>query len=119
MPRAARSPPGRLAYQVRNRSVGRRHLFGKDADFEAFPRVRIEAHQRHPIRILSDGVLPHHGHFAVGPEADGPVTAFFPWLAHTHALRWRVAHRTVGSGPLDQGRFPSVPVPSDDPRWTV
>ncbi|MGO8903837.1 MAG: hypothetical protein ACLQU5_36680 [Isosphaeraceae bacterium] len=36
-----------------NRSVGKRHLFGKDADFEAFQRVMIEAHQRHPIRILS------------------------------------------------------------------
>jgi len=44
-------------YHVLNRSVGRMHLFGKNADFEAFQRVMIEAHQRHPIRILSYCVM--------------------------------------------------------------
>jgi hypothetical protein len=29
------------------------HFFGKNADFEAFQRVMIEAHQRHPTRTLS------------------------------------------------------------------
>ena len=70
-----------------NRSVGKRHLFGNDTDFEAFQRVLIEAHQRHPIRILSYCVLSNHWHFAVWPDADGQVTAFFRWLAHTHAMR--------------------------------
>jgi hypothetical protein len=30
-------------------------MFRKDADFEAFERVMIEAHERHPIRIFSCG----------------------------------------------------------------
>ncbi|MGC1719997.1 MAG: hypothetical protein WA746_13495 [Isosphaeraceae bacterium] len=30
------------------RSVGKMHLFGKDADFEAFQRVMIEAHGTSP-----------------------------------------------------------------------
>ena len=107
MPRAARNAPGGLVYHVLNRSVGRMHLFGKDADFEAFQRVLIEAHQRHPIRVLSYCVLSNHWHFVVWPDADGQVTAFFRWWAHTHAMRWRVAPRTVGYGPLDQGRFKS------------
>ena len=121
MPRAARKAPGGQVYHVLNRSVGKRHLFGKDADFEAFQRVMIEAHQRHPIRILSYCVLSNHWHFAVWPDADGQVTAFFRWLAHTHAMRWRVAHRTVGYGHLDQGRFrfKSFPVPSDEHLLTV
>ena len=89
MPRAARNAPGGQVYHVLNRSVGKMHLFGKDADFEAFQRVMIEAHQRHPIRILSYCVLSNHWHFAVWPHADGQVTAFFHWLAHTHAMRWR------------------------------
>ena len=79
----------------------------------------IEAHQRHPIRILSYCVLSNHWHFVVWPEADGQVTAFFRWLAHTHAMRWRVAHRTVGYGPLYQGRFKSFPVQSDEHLLTV
>ena len=77
MPRAARKAPGGQVYHVLNRSVGKRHLFGKEADFEAFQRVMIEAHQRHPIRILSYCVLSNHWHFAVWPDADGQVTAFF------------------------------------------
>ena len=102
-----------------NRSVGKMHLFGKDADFEAFQRVLIEAHQRHPIRILSYCVLSNHWHFAVWPDAGGQVTAFFRWLAHTHAMGWRVAHRTVGYGRLYQGRFKSFPVQSDEHLLTV
>ncbi len=119
MPRAARKAPGGQVYHVLNRSVGKMHLFGKDADFEAFQRVMIEAHQRHPIRILSYCVLSNHWHFAVWPDADGQVTAFFRWVAHTHALRWRVAHRTVGYGHLYQGRFQSFPVQSDEHLLTV
>ena len=34
-------------------------------------------------------------------------------------MRWRVAHRTVGYGYLDQGRFRSFPVPSDEHLLTV
>ena len=92
-------------YHVLTRSVGKMHLFGKDADFEAFQRVMIEATS--------------HWHFAVWPDADGQVTAFFRWLAHTHAMRWRVAHRTVGYGHLYQGRFKSFPVQSDEHLLTV
>jgi putative transposase len=95
------------------------HLLGTDADFDAFQRVMIEAHQRHPIRILSYCVVSNHGHFAVWPEADGQVTALFRWLAHTHAMRWRVAHRSVGHGHPYQGRFKSFPVQSDDHLLTV
>ena len=109
MPRAARNAPGGQVYHVLNRSVGRMHLFGTEDDFAAFQRVVVEAHRRHPIRVLSYCVLSNHWHFVVWPEEDGQVTAFFRWLAHTHAMRWRVAHRTVGYGPLYQGRFKTTP----------
>jgi putative transposase len=78
------------------------HLLSKDADLAAFERVMIEAYQRHPVRILSYCVLSNHWHFVVWPEEDGRLTAFFRWLTHTHAMRWRVAHRT---GLWDTGRF--------------
>jgi putative transposase len=95
------------------------HLLSKDADLAAFDRVMIEAYQRHPVRILSYCVLSNHWHFVVWPEEDGRLTAFFRWLTHTHAMRWRVAHRTVGYGPLYQGRFKSFPVQSDAHLLTV
>jgi len=104
MPRAARKAPGGQVYHVLNRSVGKMHLFGEDADFGAFQRVRIEAHQRRPIRILSycvlsnkrpgDGLLPLAGTHAcdalegrapdrrVRSSASGTVQEL-PWRAET------------------------------------
>jgi putative transposase len=94
-------------------------LFRRDADFEAFERILHEAHERHPIRILSYCVMPSHWHFVVWPEEDGQVTQFFRWLAHTHAMRWRVSHHTVGYGHLYQGRFKSFPVERDQHFLTL
>ena len=119
MPRSARRAPGGQIYHVLNRSVGKIHLFGQDADFEAFQRVMVEAHRRHPIRVLPYGVLSDRWRFVVWPRADCEVTDFFRWLAHARAMRWRVAHRTVGYGHLYQGRFKSFPVQSDEHVLTV
>ncbi len=49
----------------------------------------------------------------VEPKREGDVTAFFKWLTNTHAVRWRVAHRTIGYGAIYQGRFRSFPVQPD------
>ena len=38
-------------------------MFRKEADFEAFERVMVLAHERQPIRILSYCVLSNHWHF--------------------------------------------------------
>jgi putative transposase len=113
MARHARVAPGGLIYHVLNRSAGRIRLFRKDADFEAFERIMAEAQALHPIRILSWCIMPNHWHFVVRPRRDGEVTAFFRWLAHTHAMRWRVSRRTVGYGHLYQGRFKCFPVQDD------
>jgi putative transposase len=49
-------------------------------------------------------------HVIVWPREDGQLSASFRRLAHTHAMRWRVSHRTVGYGHLYQGRFKSFAV---------
>ena len=89
-------------------------MMRKEADFEEFERVMVEVHQRQPIRILSYCVLSNHWHFVVWAEQEGQLTDFFRRVAHMHAMRWRVSHRTVGYGHLYQGRFKSFPVQSDD-----
>ncbi len=119
MPRTARRAPGGQVYHVLNRAVGRIRLFRTDEDFEAFRRVMVEAYRRHPLRILAYCILSNHWHFVVWPKADGQVTDYFRWLAHTHAMRWRVAQRTVGYGHLYQGRFKSFPVQRDEHLLTV
>jgi putative transposase len=119
MPRIARIAPGGHIYHVLNRSVGRMHLFRRDADFEAFERILLQAHERHSLRILSYCLMSNHWHLVVWTQQDGQLTAFFRWLTHTHAMRWRVAHHTVGYGHLYQGRFKSFPIQRDDHLRTV
>jgi putative transposase len=47
----------------------------------------VEAHRRHHLRTLAYCILSNHWHFVVWPIADGQVTDYFRWLAHTHAMR--------------------------------
>ncbi len=94
-------------------------MFRRDGDFEALARVLAQAHERHPLRILSYCVMPSHWHFVVWPQRDGELSQFFRWLTHTHAMRWRVSHNTVGYGHLYQGRFKSFPVEEDEHLLTL
>jgi putative transposase len=119
MPRLARSAPGGLVYHVLNRSAGRVKLFRTDKDFLAFQDLLLEAHERLPIPLLAWCVMGTHWHFVARPREDGELTAFFRWLTHTHAMRWRVAHHSVGHGPVYQGRFKSFPVQADPHLLTL
>ena len=119
MPRGARVAPGGLVYHVLNRSVAGLSLFRKEKDYEAFERIMIEAHALHPTRVLAWCVMRNHWHFVVWPREEGEITAHFRWLAHTHAMRWHVAHNTVGRGHLYQGRFKCFPVEDDEHLLTA
>lgn len=106
-------------YHVLNRAVARLPLFRKPEDYAAFERIMVEAHERHLTRILAWCLMRNHWHFVIWPRKDGELTAFVRWLAHTHAMRWHVAHGTVGRGHLYQGRFKSFPVQTDEHFLTV
>jgi len=108
-----------LVYHVLNGAAGRMKLFRHDSDFAAFERTMQQAHERFPLRILSYCIMSNHWHFVVWPKEDGDLTAFFRWLANTHAVRWRVSHRRVGSGHLYQGRFKSFPIERGEHLQTV
>jgi putative transposase len=108
-----------MVYHVLNRSAGKTKLFRTDADYTAFLKVMAEAYEREPTRILSFCLLSTHWHFVVWPRKDGELTAFFRRLTHIHAMRWRVAHHTVGYGHLYQGRFKSFVIQKDEHLRTV
>jgi putative transposase len=111
--------PGGLVYHVLNRTVAGLPLFRKEGDYAAFERIMMEAHERHALRILAWCLMRNHWHFVVWPREEGEVTAYFRWLAHTHAMRWHVAHNTVGGGHLYQGRFKCFPIQQDEHFFTV
>jgi putative transposase len=71
-------------------------IFGLDGDFEAFERVMAEALRREPVTVLSSCVTPNQWHVLVRPGRDGPRTAYFRRLTHTHTTRRRVARRGAG-----------------------
>lgn len=113
MARKARNTPAGHVYHVLNRSAGRIALFRRDADYAAFERIIIQARARVDLPILAWCLMKNHWHFVVRPERNNQVTDFFRWLAHTHAMRWRVARDTVGWGHLYQGRFKAFAVQND------
>ncbi len=110
MPRRPRHGPAGFVYHVLNRSAGRIALFRREQDFAAMERVLLAAKTRVDLPLLAWCFMKNHWHFVVQPKTDTQVTDFFRWLAHTHAMRWRVARATVGWGHLYQGRFKSFPV---------
>ncbi|MEN6405886.1 MAG: transposase [Thermoguttaceae bacterium] len=97
-----------------NQAVGRMRLFGRQRDFEAFEEIIGQAKSRVPMRVLAWCVMPAHWHFVLWPRGNGDLSEFMRWLTVTHTQRWRAAHRTVGTGPLYQGRFKSFPIQKDD-----
>ena len=120
MPQRARQAPGGLVYHVLNRAVGRMRVFSKAADYLAFQRVLLEAHERLPVRLLGYCLMPNHWHLVLWPRADGDLSRFMHRLTMTHTQRWRHHRGLVGLGPLYQGRFKSFPVadgraPADGP----
>jgi putative transposase len=119
MPRSQRASQGELIYHVLNRANAGLSLFEKDQDFAAFEKVLVQAHERVSMRTIAYCVMPNHWHFVLWPYRDGDLSEFVRWLTVTHTQRWHVAHDTVGTGHLYQGRFKSFPVESDEHLLTV
>jgi len=114
MPRGARYTPGGLVFHVLNRSVGRRTLFDKDADYLAFERVIEETLRTRPMRICAYCLMPNHWHFILWPRNDGDLAAFMQQLTNTHVKRWKEHRQEIGYGHLYQGRYKCFPIQGDD-----
>ena len=119
MPRTGRIAPGGIVYHVLNRANGRRDLFRKDADFDAFLELLAEAAAREPMRILGFCLMSNHWHLVLWPRQDGDLSRFMRWLSNTHVRRYHQHYHTYGQGHVYQGRFKSFPVKDDLHLLTV
>jgi putative transposase len=108
MPRGARDSLGGYCYHVRNRGNGRRTVFRKDGDFQAFVQLLAEAGERVPVRLLAFCLLPNHFHHLLGPHRDGELSAYMMWLLTAHVRRYHRHYHS--SGHVWQGRFRSFPI---------
>ncbi len=70
--------------------------FAAMKDYAAFEQVMLDAFERVPLRIIGWCLLQNHWHFLVWPHTDDEVTAYFRAVAHTHAMRRGVTHRSAG-----------------------
>jgi len=120
MGRPLRNSLGGYVYHVLNRGNGRRKIFYKDRDYDAFERILDEALEHVPgMRLLAYVLMPNHWHLVLWPRAGGELSDFGHWLTLTHTQRWHAHHHDVGSGHLYQGRFKSFPVEVDDHFLTL
>ena len=77
MPRTARFAPGGMVFHVLNRGVGRRKLFTKDRDFDAFEEIVEETLEKRSMRVCGYCLLPNHFHFLIRIKAQEELVAFF------------------------------------------
>ena len=100
---------GGYVYHVLNRAVGRATLFTKDGDFAAFEKVKREALDWQPTRLITYCLMPNHWHFVLWPRNDGELSEFMRWLTVTHTQHWHAHHGTSGTGPLYQRPIQGIP----------
>ncbi len=113
MPRQPRIDFGDHVYHVINRANARVKIFETDKDYLLFEELLEEAKELIDMRILSYCIMPNHWHLVLYPIKDGDLAQFMKWLTTTHTRKWHVAHKTIGSGHLYQGRYKSFLVQED------
>src|SRR5688572_8249047 len=119
MPRRRRDSTAGYVYHVLNRAAGRRTIFERTEDYDAFVALLEQARNRVAMRILTYCVMPNHWHLVLWPDSDGAMPDFMHWLTVTHTQRWNAFHGTTGAGPVYQGRYKSFPIQEDEHFFSV
>jgi putative transposase len=63
--------------------------------------------------------MANHWHLLLWPEHEGELARFMQRLAITHVRRWHQRRGYARLGRIDQRRYQSFPVESDEPFWVV
>jgi putative transposase len=116
MGRVRRVDVGGMVYRVLNRANVRSVLFKKEAHYEDFLALVAEGAEVVPMRLLAYCLMPNHGHMVLYPRADGDLSKFLQKITLTHTQRDHAKTRTVGYGPIYQGRYKSFPVQNEASR---
>jgi putative transposase len=119
MPRSLRTIEAGGIYHVINRGNGKRRIFRKDEDYQAFLKVLAGGLKRHPVELLAFCVLSNHWHLLLWPKTDAALPKLLAWITVTHARRYHQHYKTPGSGHVYQGRYKSFPVQDDEHFLTV
>jgi len=110
MPRTARSRLAAPYFHVVNRGVRRTPIFTRPVDYRAFLTVLQEGLQKHEVSLVAYCLMSNHWHLVVEPAGTLALARFMQWVTATHAIRWHHHRKTVGQGPLYQGRYFASPL---------
>ncbi|MBS0211337.1 MAG: transposase [Planctomycetes bacterium] len=113
MPRPHRADEAGGLYHALNRANGRRRIFRKDADYDAFERVLAAGLQRYAVELYAYQLMPNHWHLVLRAGRNGEMSRFMRWITATHTMRHHAHYHTAGQGHLYQGRFKSFPIQDD------
>jgi len=119
MARVPRVDVGGEIYHCLNRSVGRQQIFNDAEDYKLFESILEEVNEITPVGILAYTLMPNHFHLVLQPKDDGDLSDFMKRLTVTHTQRHRVKTKTVGEGPVYQGRYKSFLIQEDVHLLTV
>jgi len=119
MPRVARVDIANYPYHIINRTVMRLRIFDTDKDYDRFEKIIEGAVENVDMKIIAYAIMPNHWHFLLYPEKDGNLGLFMHKLTNTHARQVRSLTKTIGTGPLYQGRYKSFIIQKDEHFLTV
>jgi putative transposase len=119
MPRLARVDVANNIYHVINRSTGRLQIFNKASDYQDFTDLLLEAKDITDMRILAYTIMPNHWHLVLYPRMDGDLGTFMHRLTNAHTRQVHTKTKTIGYGPLYQGRYKSFLVDTDEYYLTL
>lgn len=71
------------------------------------------------MRVLAFVVMPNHWHLLLYPKHDGDLGEFMHHLTNAHTRKVHTETKTIGTGPLYQGRYKSFIIEEDTHLLTV
>ena len=119
MARVPRIDVGGEIYHCLNRSVGRQQIFKDASDYKLFEDILEEVSDMTSVDVLAYTIMPNHFHLVLRPAEDGDLSDFMKRLTVTHTQRYRVKTKTIGTGPVYQGRYKSFLIQEDIHLLTV
>jgi putative transposase len=89
-------------------------IFRKLEDDEAFETILAEQLNLHACRLLACQLLPINWFLVHYPTEVGGMSNFLRWVSLTERMRLQAQYQTGGQGHIDQRRFKSSPIESDE-----
>lgn len=113
MPRVARVDIADYPYHIINRAVMRFRIFNTNKDYDIFEKIIEDATEDVGMSILSYTIMPNHWHFLLQPRKNGDMGIFMHQITNTHTRKVKSQTKTIGTGPLYQGRYKSFIIQKD------